>query len=107
MFRHNAVILVGDVADRIRANPTAGAAYAAVGGVDNGCVGQGNNCSQPQMAAHDIFLWAQQAAETLPAGAVNVVFDGGVTPPTYAITANWTEAGENLSYGIVIPVRNN
>ena len=28
MFRHNAVILVGDVADRIRANPTALAAQA-------------------------------------------------------------------------------
>jgi len=107
MFRHNAVILVGDVADRIRANPTAGAAYAAVGGVDNGCVAQGNNCSQPQMASHDVFLWDQQAADTLPAGAVEVVFDGAVVPPTYAITANWTEAGQNLSYGIVIPVRNN
>ena len=74
MFRHNAVILVGDVADRIRANPTAGAAYAGAG-VDSGCVGQGTNCSQPQMASHDIFLWTQQAAESLPAGSVNVVFD--------------------------------
>jgi type IV pilus assembly protein PilV len=107
MFRHNAVILVGDVADRIRANPTAGAAYTAVGGVDSGCVGLGTNCSQPQMASHDIFLWTQQAAETLPAGTVEVIFDGAVTPPTYAITARWTEAGENLDYGIVIPVRTN
>ena len=106
MFRHNAVILVGDVADRIRANPTAGAAYAGAG-VDSGCVGQGTNCSQPQMASHDIFLWTQQAAESLPAGSVNVVFDGAVAPPTYQITANWTEAGENLSYSITIPVRNN
>jgi type IV pilus assembly protein PilV len=107
MFRHNAVILVGDVADRIRANPTAGAAYAAGAGVDSGCVAQGTNCSQPQMASHDIFLWTQQAADSLPGGTVNVVFDGAVVPPTYEITANWTEAGENLNYSITIPVRNN
>lgn len=106
MFRHNAVILVGDVADRIRANPTAGAAYAAAGGVDNGCVAQGVNCSAPQMASHDIFLWTQQAQETLPAGNVTVVFNGAVTPPTYDISANWTEAGEALSYNVLIPIRN-
>ena len=82
MFRHNAVILVGDVADRIRANPTAGAAYAAPGGVDNGCVAQGVVCSAPQMASHDIFLWTQQAQATLPNGNVTVVFNGAVTPPT-------------------------
>ncbi len=106
MFRHNAVILVGDVADRIRANPTAGAVYTAVGGADNNCVNQGVNCSAPEMANHDIFLWTAQAAETLPNGTVTVVFDGAVTPPTYDITANWTEAGDNLSYGVQIPVRN-
>ena len=105
MFRHNAVILVGDVADRIRANPTAGAAYTAIGGADNNCIAQGVNCSAPDMADQDIFLWTAQAAETLPAGTVTVVFDGAVTPPTYDITANWTEAGENLSYGVQIPVR--
>lgn len=107
MFRHNAVILVGDVADRIRANPTAGAAYAVPGGADNGCVAQGVSCSQPQMAQHDVFLWTQQATDTLPAGIVTVVFDGAVNPPTYNITASWTEAGENLSYNVIIPVRNN
>ena len=106
MFRHNAVILVGDVADRIRANPSAGAAYMGVGGADNGCVAMGVDCSAPDMANHDILLWTAQAAETLPGGTVNVVFDGAVTPPTYQITANWTEAGDNMNYGVQIPVRN-
>ncbi len=32
MFRHHAITLAGDVADRIRANPLAGAAYAAAAG---------------------------------------------------------------------------
>jgi type IV pilus assembly protein PilV len=103
MFRHHAVTLAGDVADRIRANPTAGAVYMG-GGVDNGCVGGGVDCSEPDMAAHDIFLWAQQATDTLPNGQVQITFDGAVTPPTYEIEVSWDEPGENLDYTITIPV---
>jgi type IV pilus assembly protein PilV len=103
MFRHHAVTLAGDVADRIRANPTAGAVYMG-GGVDNGCVGQGVDCSEPEMATHDIFLWAQQATDTLPNGQVQITFDGAVTPPTYVIEVSWDEPGENLEYTITIPV---
>ena len=103
MFRHHAVTLAGDVADRIRANPTAGAVYAG-GGLDNSCVGQGVDCSEPDMAAHDIFLWAQQATDTLPNGQVQITFDGAVTPPTYEIEVSWDEPGENLDYTITIPV---
>lgn len=103
-FRHHAVTLAGDVADRIRANPRAAGAYTAVGGADSGCVAMGITCSQAQMAAHDIFLWTQQAQETLPAGTVTITFDGAVTPPTYEIEVAWVEAGENLDYTILIPV---
>ncbi|MGB5345440.1 MAG: type IV pilus modification protein PilV [Woeseia sp.] len=103
MFRHNAVILAGDIADRIRANPRAAGAYAGVG-ADNNCVDGGVNCNPAQMAAHDIFLWDQQAAGTLPNGAVALVFNNGVVPPTYQITISWDEPGENLSYAILIPV---
>jgi hypothetical protein len=56
------------------------------------------------MAANDIFLWDQQAADTLPNGTVTVVFDNSVLPPTYQITVAWTEPGENLNYSIIIPV---
>jgi type IV pilus assembly protein PilV len=105
MFRHHAVTLAGDVADRIRANPTAGAAYAAAGGADNSCVDMGVNCSAPQMASHDIFLWSDQAADALPTGTVTITFDGSVAPPTYLIEVKWVEAGEDLDYTIQIPVR--
>lgn len=103
MFRHQAVILAGDVADRIRANPMAAAAYAGAG-ANNSCVNGGVNCTPAEMAAHDIFLWDQQAVDTLPNGAVAVVFDNGVVPPTYQITVSWDEPGENLDYSITIPV---
>lgn len=103
MFRHHAVTLAGDVGDRIRANPRAGPAYALAGS-DNSCVGGGVDCTPGQMAANDIFLWDQQAADTLPNGTVTVVYDNGVFPPTYEITVDWTEPEGAQSYSITIPV---
>ena len=103
LFRHHAVTLAGDVADRIRANPTAGVAYAGIGG-DNNCVGAGIDCDEVQMAFNDIFLWSQQAAESLPNGDVTINFDDTVDPPTYTIAVGWDEPGEQLDYTIVIPV---
>ena len=103
-FRHHAVTLAGDVADRIRANPGAGDTYALPGGADNGCVALGTNCSGPDMAEHDVFLWTEQAQESLPSGQVTVTFDGAVTPATYQIDIEWIEAGEDLDYSINIPV---
>jgi len=104
LFRHHAVTLAGDVADRIRANPTAGVNYAAAAGADNNCVSGGVDCTPAAMAANDIFLWQQQALDTLPTGGVAVVFDNGVVPPTYQITVTWTEPGQAMNYSITIPV---
>ncbi len=104
LFRHQAVTLAGDVADRIRANPRAVGAYA-LAGADNNCVGGGVDCTPAEMAANDIFLWQQQAVDTLPTGAVAVVFvDNAPAPPTYAITVSWTEPGQAMNYSITIPV---
>jgi len=107
MFRHHAVTLAGDVADRIRANPRAGIAYAGLGG-DNGCVATGNDCDEAAMAANDIFLWDQQVTDSLPNGNVTVAFDDTVIPPLYTITVDWDEPGEDpmspLNYTINIPV---
>jgi type IV pilus assembly protein PilV len=106
LFRHQAITLAGDVADRIRANPRAAVAYAG-GGLNNNCVDGGINCNPAAMAANDIFIWNQQAANTLPGGAVNIVFadpNPGVTPPTYQISVNWNEPGEVMNYTVTIPV---
>ena len=103
LFRHHAVTLAGDVADRIRANPTAGVAYAGIG-ADNNCVAAGIDCDEVQMASNDIFLWDQQAAESLPNGNVVIGFDDTVDPPSYTIAIGWDEPGEQLDYTIVIPV---
>ena len=104
MFRHNAVTIAGDIADRIRANPAAGTAYAAAVGADNSCVNGGINCSPAQMAAHDISLWQEQADDSLPNGKVTVTHDGDLVLPSYQITVGWDEPGESPTFTIVIPV---
>lgn len=104
MLRHHAITLAGDVADRIRANPRAGAVYAIPGGADNNCVGGGIDCTPDEMAGNDVFVWTQQAAESLPEGGIAIVFDNSVVPPTYRITVSWVETGQNQSYVITIPV---
>lgn len=103
VFRHHAVTLAGDIADRIRANPRAAASYG-LAGANNNCVNGGIDCTLAEMAANDIFLWDQQADDTLPSGTVAVVFNNGVLPPTYQITVTWVEPGENMTYSITIPV---
>ena len=112
MLRHQAVTLAGDIADRIRANPTAGYAYEAAAGADNGCVATGATCDAEQMAAHDIGLWQAQAASFLPPFAdqsqqVVVTFDDDPSLPTYSITVRWDEPTPDdvpPSYSISVPV---
>lgn len=112
MLRHHAVTLAGDIADRIRANPTAGAAYEAADGVDNDCVAKGVDCDAASMAAHDIFLWQDQAESFLPVMADNneqviVVFDAASVPQSYSITVRWDEPtpeGIVPQYAITVPV---
>ena len=103
IFRHHAVTLAGDVADRIRANPRARIAYSQAG-ANNNCVNGGVDCTPVQMSGNDVFLWDQQAADTLPNGTVTVDIDNTVIPWTYQITIAWDEPGENMTYIINIPV---
>jgi type IV pilus assembly protein PilV len=103
MFRHNAVTLAGDIADRIRANPAGGTAYTAATGADNSCVNGGIDCLPAEMAAHDIGLWQEQAEDSLPNGKVTVTVDTS-NPPNYQISIGWDEPGESPTFTIVVPV---
>jgi type IV pilus assembly protein PilV len=100
--RMQAVNLATDIGDRIRANRTAGIAYEGTAAASGDtCIGPTANCTPQQLAAHDLFLWQSQIAQTLPgtaAGAVDVQED--TNPRTYVITLSWTEPGESeaLSY---------
>ncbi len=105
IFRHNAVTLASDIADRIRANPRAGVDYQGARG-NNNCVLGNVDCNPSQMAANDIDLWLTQAADTLPNGNVTIIYDNNPVPPTYQITVTWDEAGALTppTYSILIPV---
>ena len=59
MFAHHAVTLAGDIADRIRANPTAAAAYAGVG-VDNACTQ--NSTASKEFQSFRTYLTFRDAA---------------------------------------------
>lgn len=104
-FRHHAVTLAGDVADRIRANRQGAVDYEGPGG-NNDCVLGNVDCNASQMAANDIWLWKEQAGAMLPNGDVAITFDDTVTPNTYRVVVSWDEAGETTppTYSIIIPV---
>lgn len=108
LLRTQAVFLATDMADRIRANPTAGAAYA-LGGVNNGCVAgavDSVDCTPVQMAAQDIFNWQAQIGLLLPAGANGTVLHNGATlPDTYTISVTWPEAGQPGDANYVLNVQ--
>lgn len=104
-FRTQAVTVAADVADRIRANPTGGAAYTGAG-ADNNCIDGGIDCTPAQMAQQDVLGWTQRVQQILPAGNVVVAFNNATVPPTYSITVSWQEAGLTAapSYQLVIQV---
>lgn len=110
LARTKAVVLVADMADRIRANSIAGAAYGGAA-ADNGCAdgaAAGSKlCTPAEMAAHDLMLWQATIADPrvgLPNGAGSVTHDGTSNPDTYVISISWTEVGETepLSYTLRI-----
>jgi type IV pilus assembly protein PilV len=91
LYRTQAVNLVGDMADRIRANRRGGASYGGVG-ADNNCDAGGNtDCAPAELAAHDVWEWQAQVADMLPGGAGTVVH-AGAAPPTYTIRVQWQES---------------
>jgi hypothetical protein len=62
------------------------------------------NCTEREMAAHDIFLWQDQAIETMPNGLVTITVDDSVSPSNYTIEVSWDEPGEVMDYTVTIPV---
>jgi type IV pilus assembly protein PilV len=111
--RMMAVNLAGDIADRIRANRTAGAAYAGAA-TNNNCAGGAIGavtCTPAQLAANDLFLWQAQVASTWPGAAASgtVAYTapaGASLPATYTITLSWLEqgTGQTLSYALTVQI---
>ena len=105
-YRTEAVNLVGDMADRIRANRLGGAAYGGAP-ANNGCDPQTGavNCTPVQMAAHDLFLWNQQVQQRLPNGVWQIIVNPAAVPPSFQIQVTWDEVGQGqVQHQMVIQV---
>jgi len=98
LFRTHAVNLVSDMADRIRANANAGAAYAGAG-VLTKCQSVegdvGNNCTIAQLAADDVARWRATVGDAFPRMSATVpsatvqYFAG--SPERYRVSVVWQE----------------
>jgi type IV pilus assembly protein PilV len=99
-YRTQAVNFAADLADRIRMNRTAAAAYGTLYAdveVDVPACDTTGGCTDADLAATDLSRWKARLAQLLPNGEGQVV----VTPPlaageptNYVITVRWAEAGE-------------
>lgn len=112
ILRTRAVNFAEDIADRIRANSIAGAAYAADAddtGSDEGCaetaaVAVAASCTPAELAAHDLFTWKTAIADAavgLPGGAGSITVDATTTPTTYTVLVTWTERDIASTYRVV------
>ncbi len=112
-MRTQAVNLASDMADRIRANRRAQAAYDmdTYGGApeEQGCVGGAGTAEE--LAEDDLSRWLAAVQATLPGRPtpeVDVQFSdlGGDAADRYTVTVTWHEAGEELpsTYTLVVEV---
>jgi len=106
-YRTQAVNLAADMADRIRVNRLGLGAYAGLP-LNFNCdptLGGGFDCTPPQMAAHDLFLWNQQVQQILPNGQWQIQFNPGALPPSYTLNILWDEVGQGqIQHQVVIQV---
>jgi type IV pilus assembly protein PilV len=113
LLRTQAVNLVSDMADRIRANVSARDAYAldSYGGAPaaQDCAptpdAAGSNCTIQQLAQDDLARWVAAVGATLPppggdaeATVVEYTPAAGGGPERYAVQVSWLEPGEQAAF---------
>lgn len=110
LLRTQAITLLSDMADRIRANAGGKdaydtAAYAGAPGAQ-GCAPSdtavGSNCSTAQQAQDDLASWTAAVQRALPAGAAGppsaIVEYASGEPARYRLELSWQEPGESLPF---------
>lgn len=105
LLRTHAVNLVNDMIDSIRANGSAGGAYAltnlasAPGEGDEDevdCEADGV-CTREQIAAQDLMNWAAAVDDALPGSDASIVFTARApaAPDVYTVSVRWLETGQD------------
>lgn len=94
VYRSAAVTLAGDMAERVRLNPSGN--YAGSGpGADQGCVNGADACDANNLAQDDWFHWLNDIQRRLPAGAAARIERQALPPLTeFRITVSWPEVGQ-------------
>lgn len=108
VYRTTATILASQLADSIRINRNAKAAYVTSNSNFSGipaneteldesitlpamsCYGATKNCSPQDLAAYDMYLWWLQAKTMLPEPKASVAIDAA-NPDIILIAMSWTE----------------
>lgn len=108
LARTQAVYLVGDMMERIRANPDARDAYDCAsyvtGPVERGCAPSGApavECTARELAEDDLARWQSLLRQSLPPAAAgkcdaNVTYFAaadGSEPARYVVSVSWHEPG--------------
>ena len=100
IYRTQAINLAADLADRIRMNRTAraayGSAFADAEAVVASCATTGG-CTDADLAATDLANWKLEIGQQLPGGQgqVTVTLPAAAGEPTnYLVTVRWTEVNE-------------
>ena len=96
-----AVVMAHDMADRIRANPSALDDYSLA--LDSTLVAPGNDCASApcstiQLAEADLYDWKSQVTTTLPESDVSVV----TVSPNTTIMVTWDHLGDSESYSVTM-----
>lgn len=100
IYRTEAITLAADLADRIRMNRTAQAAYGTLFADAENVVGACSTtggCSDADLASTDLSNWKAEIAQQLPSGEGQVVVTLPVAagePTNYVVTVRWNEVGE-------------
>lgn len=117
LSRMKAVNLAQDMADRIRANPSAVSSYTLANsdsqttlGSSPNCSSTSETCSSTQMALFDKYEWDKMIYDatrgmSLPGQATRSITVSSSSPSIITITLTWQEKGSgDLTYSMQIQV---
>jgi type IV pilus assembly protein PilV len=111
LHRTQAVALAADMAERLRANSTAGVAFALAPGTTldtpaTPCAPV-DQCSPQQVAARDLYLWQQSVMRALPEPEAVITVSPAAMPAahTYTISLRWVQSGDTAAASITLTVQ--
>ena len=114
LLRTQAINLVSDMQERIRANPLGGDAYdcakysggpALLGCAPAGTAAAAVSCTARELAEDDLAEWERAVRRALPAvmrgacaGAVMFAAGDATEPARYTVSVSWQQRNEPLTY---------